>query len=49
MDIGTGKITQKEMGKIPHHMLNILEPDEEYSVGRFKKDTLKILKKIWEK
>lgn len=32
MDIGTGKITPDEMQGVPHHMLDIIEPDAEYSV-----------------
>lgn len=37
MDIGTGKITENEKENIPHHMLDIIYPDEKYSVGEFKK------------
>lgn len=37
MDIGTGKITENEKENIPHHMLDIIHPDEKYSVGEFKK------------
>ena len=36
LDIGTGKITQKEMGDIPHHLLNILDVGKKYSVVDFK-------------
>jgi len=35
MDIGTAKPTSKEMDGIPHHMLSIAEPDEEFSVSRY--------------
>jgi len=31
MDIGTAKITLDEMSGIPHHMIDILEPDEPFS------------------
>ncbi len=37
MDIGTAKPTRKEMAGIPHHMIDIVEPDEEFSVARFQK------------
>lgn len=37
MDIGTGKITKKEMDNIPHHMLDILEPNEAFSVADYQK------------
>lgn len=36
MDIGTAKITEAEKEGIPHHMIDILDPDEEFSVLRFK-------------
>lgn len=32
MDIGTGKITPEEMQGVPHHMLDILNPDEKFSM-----------------
>lgn len=35
MDIGTAKPTQQEMQDIPHHMLNIAAPDEDFSVSRY--------------
>ncbi len=36
MDIGSAKITEEEMQGIPHHMIDILEPWEEFSVAVFK-------------
>ena len=35
MDIGTAKPTQEEMEGIPHHMLDVAEPDEDFSVSRY--------------
>lgn len=35
MDIGTAKPTREEMGGIVHHMIDVIEPTEEYSVGRY--------------
>lgn len=35
MDIGTAKPTKDEMDGIPHHMIDIAEPWENYSVARF--------------
>lgn len=49
MDIGTGKIKKKEMQWVPHHLLDILTPDTAYSVGQYKQDTLKVIKKIQKK
>lgn len=36
MDIGSAKISPEEMEGVPHHLINILEPDEEFNVFRFK-------------
>ena len=35
MDIGTAKPTREEMEGIPHHMLDVAEPDEDFSVSRY--------------
>ena len=35
MDIGTAKPTADEMQGIPHHMLDVAEPEEDFSVSRY--------------
>lgn len=35
MDIGTGKVTAEERARVPHHVLDVLQPDEEMTAGRF--------------
>ena len=35
MDIGTAKPTTEEMQGVPHHMIDVAEPDEEFSVSRY--------------
>ena len=35
MDIGTAKPTREEMEGIPHHMLDVAEPEETFSVSRY--------------
>ena len=35
MDIGTAKATPAEQAEVPHHMLDLLEPGENYSVSRY--------------
>ena len=35
MDIGTAKPTKEEMQGIPHHMIDVAEPDEDFSVSRY--------------
>ena len=46
MDIGTAKITLEEMDNIPHYMLNIVYPDEEFTVADFKNKSEKYIEKI---
>ena len=47
MDLGTGKITKREMCGVPHHMLDIASPNRTFSAGRFQKLGEKKLKDIW--
>ncbi len=37
MDIGTAKVTKEEMQGIPHHLIDVLSPFEEFNVSVFKK------------
>jgi tRNA dimethylallyltransferase len=46
MDIGTGKVTRKEMFGIPHHMLDIENPKNKYSVAKWQSETTKIIEDI---
>lgn len=38
LDIGTGKVTKQEMGGIPHHLLDVVEPTETYTVADYVRD-----------
>lgn len=46
MDIGTAKPTAEEMEGIPHHMLSVAEPDEDFSVSRYCEMTTPIVDDI---
>ena len=46
MDIGTGKITRDETKGIPHHMIDILEPSENFSVADFQEQVASLVKDI---
>ncbi|MGZ8448776.1 MAG: tRNA (adenosine(37)-N6)-dimethylallyltransferase MiaA [Candidatus Deferrimicrobiaceae bacterium] len=35
MDVGTAKPTPAERAEVPHHLIDVAYPDEEYSAGRF--------------
>lgn len=38
MDIGTAKPSEEERQRVPHHLIDILDPDESYSLARFLDD-----------
>jgi tRNA dimethylallyltransferase len=40
MDIGTAKPTAAERARVPHHLIDLIEPTESYSAGRFRDDAL---------
>lgn len=46
LDIGTGKITKKEMLGVRHHMLDIISPKKVFSVSDWKKQTEEIIRNI---
>ena len=37
LDLGTGKVTKDEMSGIPHHLLDVADPRERFSVAEFQK------------
>ena len=43
MDIGTAKIKPEEMNGIKHYIIDIISPDQDYSVGNFERDVNGIL------
>lgn len=49
MDIGSAKITQEEMAGVPHYLIDILEPDEEFHVVRFQSLAKEAIKTIYDK
>lgn len=49
MDIGTAKVTEEEKINIKHYMLDIVEPDEPFSVEDFQKQAFELIDKINQK
>ena len=49
MDIGTGKPEAALLRKAPHHLLDVIEPDERYSAARFRDDALTLMREITER
>lgn len=46
MDLGTGKITKKEMRSVPHYLLDVISPKKIFSVNDFQREALKKIKEI---
>ena len=46
LDIGTAKASLEERSSVPHHCIDIVDPDERYSAGRFRNDALKAVQEI---
>ncbi|MCL4109801.1 UNVERIFIED_CONTAM: hypothetical protein GTU68_052060 [Idotea baltica] len=49
LNIGSGKVTPEEMQGVPHYMLDIIDPTESYSAGRFGREVDALLPKLFEK
>lgn len=47
MDIGTAKPSIQERERIPHYLIDVVDPDEDYSLGRFVKDAEDAVRKVY--
>ena len=46
MDVGTAKPTAEEMRGVPHHMIDVVDPKEDYSVARYVSEAVPIVDDI---
>ncbi|TAL56580.1 tRNA (adenosine(37)-N6)-dimethylallyltransferase MiaA [Pandoraea sp.] len=46
MDIGTAKPTTEERERVPHHLIDIIDPADAYSAAQFRKDALRLIEEI---
>lgn len=46
MDIGTAKATAEERQQVPHHLLDLVSPDEEYHAARYVRDAAEACREI---
>lgn len=46
LDIGTAKATLEERARVPHHGIDLVEPDERYSAGRYAEDARRWIREI---
>jgi tRNA dimethylallyltransferase len=49
LDIGTAKPTKEQLQKVPHHLIEFLDPSENYDVSKFEKDAKKMIDQIHKK
>jgi len=47
MDIGTAKPTAAERSRIPHYLIDIVDPDKDYTLGTFIRDAEKAIKDVY--
>jgi len=46
MNIGTAKVTKREMNNISHYLIDIIKPDQEFTLAQFKQKAIRIIKDI---
>lgn len=46
LDLGSGKVTEREKDEVPHHLLDIVEPNTVYTASDYKRDTRKVMAEI---
>ena len=46
MNVGTAKPSDEERARIPHHLLDIVDPDDPYNAGRFEQDASAAIERI---
>jgi tRNA dimethylallyltransferase len=49
MDIGTAKPTRDQLNRVPHHLIDVSEPDEEWSLAKFSSAVAEIIDEIHER
>ena len=46
LDIGTAKPDARERAAVPHHLIDVVEPTDAYSAGRFRDDALRLVAQV---
>ena len=49
MDIGTAKPDAEQRRRVPHHLIDLIDPHESYSAARFRDDALSLMREIVER
>jgi tRNA dimethylallyltransferase len=45
-DIGTDKVTERDRGGIPHHLIDIVDPTDEYTAAHYARDAARVIRDI---
>jgi tRNA dimethylallyltransferase len=46
MDVGTAKASREIRAAVPHHLIDVCDPAEPYSAGRFRRDALRLIAEV---
>jgi tRNA dimethylallyltransferase len=49
MDIGTAKPAAAERAAVPHHMIDLIDPDQSYSSGRWRSEAVVVVSQIFQR
>jgi tRNA dimethylallyltransferase len=49
LDLGTAKPSAAERARVPHHLIDLVDPDQSYSAGRWRQDALRVILEILER
>jgi tRNA dimethylallyltransferase len=49
LEIGTGKPDARERERLPHHLIDLIDPDETYDAGRYRGAVEELLPRLWER
>ena len=46
MDVGTAKASREIRAAVPHHLIDVCDPTQSYSAGRFRRDALRLIAEV---
>jgi len=47
MDIGTAKVTREERAQLPHHLIDLADPDEELTLTHYQRLAAEVIEEVW--